>query len=219
MPPTLPLKLHDCRVHGATSGAELFVVEGDSASKSVCRVRDIEFQAVLPMQGKPMNAMKASRSAVQRYDLFHELIRSIGAGSEEQLDPSRSRFERIILLFDPDADGIHCGALMSMFFYRCMRPLLDHGRLFMIQPPLFEIVSPKTGETLHVYTEPQYQKLCAELERLKIAYESRRYRGLASMNEGALISTCVDPSSRNLRPLTTEDAETAIRVFMGSLPD
>ena len=210
-----PLKLHDSRRHGMGSQAELFVVEGDSASKSVCRVRDVDFQAVLPMQGKPMNAIKASRKAVQRYELFRELVDSIGAGWSGAAAPDSMRFERIILLFDPDADGIHCGALMSMFFYRWMRPLLERGQVSMIQPPLFEVSSPQTGETLHAYSESQYRKLCEELERLKIPFESRRYRGLASMNTSSLITTCIDPSTRNLRPVSVSDAETAIRVFMG----
>ena len=210
-----PLKLHDSRRHGMGSQAELFVVEGDSASKSVCRVRDVDFQAVLPMQGKPMNAIKASRQAVQRYALFRELVDSIGVGWSGAAAPDSMRFERIILLFDPDADGIHCGALMSMFFYRWMRPLLERGQVSMIQPPLFEVSSPQTGETLHAYSESQYRKLCEELERLKIPFESRRYRGLASMNTSSLITTCIDPSTRNLRPVSVSDAETAIRVFMG----
>lgn len=215
-----PLKLHDCRRHGRGSQAELFVVEGDSASKSVCRVRDVEYQAVLPMQGKPMNAMKASRQAVQRNELFRGLVDSIGTGWSGAVHPNSTRpnpmrFERVILLFDPDADGIHCGALMSMFFYRWMRPLLERGQVAMIQPPLFEVISPRTGETLHAYSESQYRKLCGELERLKIPFESRRYRGLASMNTSSLITTCIDPSTRNLQPLNVSDAETAIRVFMG----
>ena len=209
-------KLHDCRLHGVESGAELFVVEGDSASKSVCRVRDKQYQAVIPMQGKPMNAMKSSKQAVQRYTLFASLVDAIGAGWDDDLDLSRMRFSRIILLFDPDADGIHCGALVSLFFYRWMRPVIESGRLFTIRPPLFEILSPKTGETIYAYGESQYKQICEELQRLQITFESRRYRGLASMNEKALISTCIDPATRNLQTLSTLDAETAIRVFMAT---
>lgn len=124
-----PVKLHDCHLHGLDSGAELFVVEGDSASKSVCCARTATTQAVLPMQGKPMNAIKASKHAVADFELFRSLVTAIGAGFDDQLNLAKLRYDRVILLFDPDADGIHCGALMTMFFHRWMRPLLESGRL------------------------------------------------------------------------------------------
>jgi DNA gyrase/topoisomerase IV subunit B len=143
-----PVKLHDCQQHGLGSGAELFVVEGDSASKTVCRARDPATQAVLPMQGKPLNALKAGKGVVERNELFQILIHAIGAGWDDQLDLTKLRYDRLILLFDPDADGIHCGALMSMFFHRWMRPLLDSGRLSIIRPPLYEISSPKTHDRI-----------------------------------------------------------------------
>lgn len=214
-----PVKQHDCRLHGVDSGAELFVVEGDSAAKSVCRVRDSRFQAVLPMQGKPVNAIRASRDGVQRNALFRELMKSIGADWDSSLDLANLRFSRIILLFDPDADGIHCGALMSMFFYRWLRGLVDARRLFLIRPPGFELTSPATGETIHAYHEMQYKRICRELDRQNIAFESRRYRGLASMNDDALTTTCIDPATRNLESLTATDIESAIGVLMGGVRD
>lgn len=210
-----PVKLHDCQQHGIDSQAELFVVEGDSASKSVCRARDGQIQAVLPMQGKPMNAIKASKRAVQDYELFRALVTAIGAGWGEQLDLRTLRYRRVILLFDPDADGIHCGALMTMFFYRWMRPLMEAGALHMVRPPLYEISSPDSPDKLHAYSDSHYRKLKQALEQQKIRFQGQRYRGLASMSESALLATCLDPDTRNLDQLTCEDAEAAIEIFGG----
>jgi DNA gyrase subunit B/topoisomerase-4 subunit B len=192
------------------------VVEGDSASKTVCRARNSQTQAVLPMQGKPMNAIRASRSSVGRNELFRALIDALGAGWDDQLDLSRLRYDRVILLFDPDADGIHCGALMLMFFHRWMRPLLESGRLSIVRAPLYEIASLDRSERIHAYSDDHYQRLRAELERKQIEFQGQRYRGLASISDAALVSTCLDPASRNISTLTREDAEAAIRIFVGS---
>jgi DNA gyrase/topoisomerase IV subunit B len=212
---TLPVTLHDCRHHGPGSGAELFVVEGDSASKTVCRARDCRNQAVLPMQGKPMNAIRAGKLAVGRFELFRALIDAIGAGWDDQLELEKMRYEHVILLFDPDADGIHCGALMSMFFHRWMRPLLETGRLSVIRPPHYEIFSPRSKDKLHAYSDRHYQRLRNELDRQGIEYQGQRYRGLASMSDATLVTTCLDPETRNISPLRVEDAEAAIRIFVG----
>ena len=104
--PRGPLKLDDCQAHGPGSGAELFVVEGDSAADAVSRVRDPAFQAVLPMQGKPLNARKASEKKVAGHPLFQALADAIGAGIGARFDAAACRYERILLLMDPDADGI-----------------------------------------------------------------------------------------------------------------
>lgn len=210
-----PVKLHDCELHGIDSGSELFVVEGDSASKSVCRARIAQTQAVLPMQGKPMNAIKASKHAVRDYELFRKLVTAIGAGFDDQLNLAKLRYDRVILLFDPDADGIHCGALMSMFFYRWMRPLLESGRLHVVRPPLYEISSPDSDDKLHAYSDSHYQRIREELEKQRIKFQGQRYRGLASMSEATLLATCIDPETRNINRLTCEDAEAAIGIFGG----
>ncbi|TWU48423.1 toprim domain-containing protein [Rubripirellula reticaptiva] len=211
----VPVKLHDCQSHGVGSGAELFIVEGDSASKSVVRARRSADQAVLPMQGKPLNAYKARKSVVARNELFGALVASIGVGWGESLDLSRLRYDRIIMLFDPDADGIHCGALMSMFFYRFMRPLLDSGRICVARAPLYEITSPDSDDVLHAYNEDHYAKIRVALDAKGVRYSGQRYRGLASMNESALVATCIDPATRTLQTLAADDAEAAIRIFCG----
>lgn len=138
-----PAKLQDCHQHGEQ--AELFLVEGDSASLAVASLRNAQFQAVLPMQGKPLNAMKATPVKVAKNALFKALIDAIGAGFGEHFDMAKCRYNRIVLLMDSDADGIHCGALMMMFFYRWMHPLLESGKVELVRPPVGEVLDTATG--------------------------------------------------------------------------
>ena len=152
-----PVKLQDCRQHGAN--AELFLVEGDSASQAVASLRQAQFQAVLPMQGKPLNSMKATPLKVAENALFNALIDAIGAGSGEHFDITKCRYGKIVLLMDPDADGIHSGALMLMYFYRSMRPLLESGMVELVRPPVGELLDTNTGELQYAYTEAQFMAL------------------------------------------------------------
>jgi DNA gyrase subunit B len=114
-----PVKLQDCQQHGINSGTELFLVEGDSASSAVGGLRNVQFQAVLPMQGKPLNTIKSTPQKMAENPLFKALIDALGTGYGDSFQLKNLRYERIVLLMDPDADGIHCGALLLMFFYRC----------------------------------------------------------------------------------------------------
>jgi hypothetical protein len=109
-----PGPLADCQFHGA--GAELFVVEGESAAAAVCGGRDPTRQAVLPMQGKPLNALKATEKKVAANPLFAALAAALGSGWGEALDLQKLRYTKVLLLMDPDADGIHCGLLLLSFF-------------------------------------------------------------------------------------------------------
>ena len=210
-----PVKLHDCRSVGDSTRAELFVVEGDSASKSVARARDSEFQAVLPMQGKPRNAIKASKNAIAKNNLYGALIDCIGAGWDDEFDLDLMRYQRVLLLFDPDADGIHCGALALMFFFRWMRPVLESGRLSVVRPPLYEISSVDYTDKIHAYSEGHYRDLRQALDEKRIRYKGHRYRGLASMNDDTLVQTCLNPQTRRDFLLGRDDAEAAIRAFGG----
>lgn len=213
MYPPKPLKLADCKQHGP--GAELFIVEGDSASSTVARLRDERFQAVLPMQGKPLNAMKARPNKVGANPWFAALIDAIGADYGEHFELPNVRYEKIIVLMDPDADGIHCGALLLMFFNRFMQPLLKSGRIGLVRAPMATIRH--GNESIHVRSEPEQR---AELERLRQAgmtnFETIRYRGLAGMDMDVLAVTCVDPATRVLSPLGIKDADAAIAVFGGT---
>jgi DNA gyrase/topoisomerase IV subunit B len=211
-----PVKLHDCRNHGIDSGAELFIVEGDSASKTVGRIRNGDCQAVLPMQGKPLNAVKASRPAVGRNELYRVLIDALGAGWDETFDLKSMRYSRVILLFDPDADGIHCGALMLMFFFRWMRPVVDAGRLQVVYPPLYRITSPRYDDVLYGWGEDHYRAVAKRLDEQQIEFNTVRYRGLASISDDTLWSTCLDPETRRIDELSAQDAEAARAAFGGA---
>ena len=209
-----PVKLTDSRRHGA--GTELFIVEGDSAASTVAALRDGQFQAVLPMQGKPLNAIKASAEKVAAYPLFKALNESLG------IDHSRPtadlfvwddlRFERLVLLFDPDADGIHSGALMLMFVYQYLRPLLDQGRVLMIHAPWVQI-SLTEQQPLYAYSEAQALALTQQLRAQGKTPQVVRYRGLSGIDRAILMQTCIDPATRSARVMTERDALAAIEIF------
>ena len=213
--PIKPVKLHDCHRHGLDSDSELFIVEGDSASKAVARARDSQFQAVLPMQGKPLNSLRASRRAVDRNELYRVLRESIGAGWGDEFELESMRYAKIIMLFDPDADGIHCGALLLMYFTRWMRPALESGRVSIVQPPLYRITSPSDDGVIHAYSSEHFRQIRDVLEAKGIDFQSQCYRGLASIDAGALSRTCLDPRSRQIHELTLDDARNAIETFGG----
>lgn len=212
---TQKTKLIDCvPVQQASSKGyrELLLVEGDSASSAVATVRDSRFQAVLPMQGKPMNATKASDASVRKNQWYAALIDALGVGWHAE-DIAEMRYDRVLLLFDPDADGIHCGALMLMFFDVYLRPLLDSTRVSMIKPPMFEIRARGYSDTLHAYSEDHLQRIQSALAAKEINHSHHRYRGLASINASVLRELCVDPDSRTAYLLQHSDALAAKSIF------
>jgi DNA gyrase/topoisomerase IV subunit B len=210
----LPVKLIDIVSPEPHLDTELLVVEGDSASSAVAAARDLAFQAVIPMQGKPLNAWKASRNSVAKNEFFAALIHAIGADWGDAFAIEQCRYRRVVLLFDPDADGIHCGALTLMFFYRWMRPLLDAGRIFLVHPPMFEIVTDRLAEPILVMTEEQALSEASRLEREGHAgVRKKRFRGLGGMGRSILSRFCLDPATRRLVRLSARDALAAIEVF------
>ena len=213
-----PVKLDDCAVHGPGSGAELFVVEGDSASLSVSGVRDARFQAVLPMQGKPLNASRATEKKVAGHALFAALTDALGVERGAGFDVASLRYDRVLILMDPDADGIHCGVLMLAFFHRWMRALLDGGHVEMVRPPWGELAVAGEAAPRYAWSDAQFRSLAAELRDARIAVTARRYRGLAGIDAPVLHATCVDPASRRTSRVTTAAAETMIGMFDAAAP-
>jgi DNA gyrase subunit B/topoisomerase-4 subunit B len=208
-------RLEDCAVHGPGSGAELFVVEGDSAASAVAAARDARHQAVLPMQGKPMNATRAPAAKVAAYPLFARLVAALDAGFDVDFAPERRRYERIVLLFDPDADGIHAGALMLLFFHRWMRPLLASGHVIAVRPPLGEVRhGDATGASQRTlaYDEGRFRALCAAHAGAP-GYLALRYRGLGSIGPAELATHCIAPATRNAAPLGERDAALALQLL------
>lgn len=209
-----PIKLQDCQVHGAESAAELFVVEGDSAAFAVASQRNPQLQAVLPMQGKPLNAVRASAKKVWANPLFCALTAALGTGWGGSFEPRSLRYGRIILLTDPDADGIHCGALLLMFVQRWLPQLLELGRLAIVRAPMGEIRRGDDGAPEYIYTDGHFQATCAQLrEQDPTSFRALRYRGLANIEPAVLERLCINPVTRHLRTLTSADAAAAMEVF------
>ncbi|MEM6472375.1 MAG: toprim domain-containing protein [Planctomycetota bacterium] len=214
-PFSTPVKLVDC--HRSTPGkfaTELLIVEGDSASRAVQRMRDASFQAVLPMQGKPMNAVKASPQRVRKNQWFQALIDALGM-NWDATSANGLRYDRVCLLFDPDADGIHCGALVLLFFDEYLAPLLNANRVTLIKPPLFSITASGYRDRLYAFSEEHLKKIEGALREKSIDYQHKRYRGLASLEDTTLLETCLDPASRTTHLLRPEDASSARRLFGG----
>jgi DNA gyrase subunit B/topoisomerase-4 subunit B len=217
---SLPPKLDDCREH--TQSSELFIVEGDSAARSVSAIRSKSLQAVLPMQGKPMNAMKATRQHILDHPKYADVLAALGIDTKPatensaegfQVDLDAIRYERIILLFDPDADGIHARTLMHLFFYRWLRPLLDAGRVLDAHPPLWQLTSDQLVEPMYAFTKPHYDRVRQAIQAQDIDPKTTRYRGLGNIPGPILRQMCLDPSSRKTTAVTAAHAEVALEVF------
>ncbi len=209
-------KLEDCRLHGPRSGAELFLVEGDSAANSVTAARDSLFQAVLPMQGKPLNVRKASARRLADNPWMQTLFNSMGCSIGIHFKLNTLRYERLMLLFDPDADGIHCGALMLICFEHLMPALLEEGRIHMVRAPLLRVTSPALSAPIYARAPAQQQELLEALRKSGIDdFQLLRYRGLGSLERNLLIEQCILPESRQATVATREEAKMAMEMFGG----
>jgi DNA gyrase subunit B len=166
------------------------------------------------MQGKPLNASKADQKKVSGYALFAALIDAMGTGMGDAFDTKKLRYERVLLLMDPDADGVHCGVLMLMFFYRWMRPLLDAGGVSMVRAPVGEAKDDENGNRVFAYTDAEFQVFAQE-HRTRGA-TVLRYRGLAGINVETLAALCVAPATRRASVISEADAKAAIDVFAGA---
>ena len=209
-------KLIDCSRGGrdAERPTELFIVEGDSAASTISRVRDASFQAILPMQGKPMNAVKASLDDLKKNIQFAALFEALGVDLANQNREEDIRYERIILLFDPDADGIHARTLMLLFFHRWMRWWLNAGRIFDAHAPQWEIVSSALPQPAYAATPDHLDRVRQHLRDQGVTeIKTRRFRGIGSIDGQILKTRCVDPATRNLTPLTAAHAQMAMEVF------
>ena len=208
------MKLQDCKHHDPAVNNELIVVEGLSAAANVRRGRDANTQAILALQGKPVNAAKASRARVEKSLELQALASAIGCGTLTHFDLQAIRYKRIVLLFDPDADGIHCGALVQIYLHRYMPQLIESGAVAVVRAPLLELSLPGHAEPVHAYSEQHYQKLLAHIKQQNIkGHSSQRYKGVASLSVGLLRQKCLDPATRNLQTLSKKDTAFAMQVF------
>jgi DNA gyrase subunit B len=196
--------------HGAD--AELFVVEGESAGLAVARVRDAGTQAVLPMQGKPASAISAPERKLLVHPFYAALVAELGAGAGAACDPRNLRFGRLLLLMDPDADGIHCGLLVLMFLHRCLRPVLDAGVVEIVRPPWGE-VAVADGPPRVAFSEPEFHSLAAEPR--PAGGVARRYRGLAGIDHSLLLAHCIAPTTRRTERVGSQQVAAMIATFSG----
>ncbi|MFJ6670485.1 DNA topoisomerase (ATP-hydrolyzing) subunit B [Actinosynnema sp. NPDC091369] len=211
----LPGKLKDCRSTNPEE-CEIYVVEGDSAGGSAKEGRDSMFQAILPIRGKIINVEKARIDRVLKNNEVQALITAFGTGIHEDFDISKLRYHKIVLMADADVDGQHIRTLLLTLLFRFMRPLIEHGHVYLANPPLYKIKWQR-AEPEYAYSDRErdgiIQAGLAAGKKIGKDDNIQRYKGLGEMNSSELWETTMDPANRVLTQVTMDDAATADELF------
>lgn len=208
----LPGKLADCSSN-KTEESELYIVEGDSAGGSAKMARNKEYQAILPLKGKPLNVEKANSVKVFSNEEIMNIITAIGTGVGEQFDATKLRYSKIIIMSDADVDGAHIRTLLLTFFFRFMPKLIENGNIYIAVSPLYKV---RKRVDHYVYTEEELKKIVAKLGG---NVNVQRFKGLGEMNPEQLWDTTMNPKTRLLNKVTVEDAAKANEVFSKLMGD
>lgn len=216
----LPGKLADC-TQTAAQGAELFIVEGDSAGGSAKQARNRSSQAVLPLRGKILNVAGASREKMQASQLISDLIQALGCGTRDRYREDDLRYDKIIIMTDADVDGAHIASLLITFFFQEMPKLIDGGHLYLAMPPLYRIS--QGGKTLYARDDAHKNELLATEFTGKGKVDMTRFKGLGEMPFAHLRETTMSPATRTLLQVKVRDdldaTRTSVDRLMGTKPE
>ncbi|MDP0399600.1 DNA topoisomerase (ATP-hydrolyzing) subunit B [Tsukamurella strandjordii] len=212
----LPGKLADCRSNDPEK-CEVYIVEGDSAGGSAKSGRDSMYQAILPIRGKIINVEKARIDKVLKNTEVQSIITAFGTGIHDEFDLAKLRYNKIVLMADADVDGQHISTLLLTLLFRFMRPLVEHGHVYLAQPPLYKLKWQKGAEPEFAYSDLERDVLLADglAAGKKINKDDgiQRYKGLGEMNAKELWETTMDPTVRVLKQVTLDDAAAADELF------